>query len=67
LGIGIKQEDTFNSVEIEEKRVIEDEKNDVFADGLRVVGIKKVYHRSLFGFKSNKDVHAVSGIYLEVS
>ena len=47
--------------------MIEDEKNDVFADGLRVVGIKKVYHRSLFGFKSNKDVHAVSGIYLEVS
>ena len=67
LGIGDKNQDTLNSVQIEENRVIEDEKKELFCDGLRVVGIKKVYHKSAFGFKSSKDVHAVCGIYLEVS
>lgn len=42
------------------------EKEGVECDGLRVVGIKKTYYAKAFGIKSDKDVHAVRGIYLEV-
>ena len=46
--------------------MLEDEERGVFADGLRVVGIEKIYRRLPFGLKSKRDVHAVKGIYLDV-
>jgi ABC-type multidrug transport system ATPase subunit len=56
----------MNSVETEKKRVIENEENGVYAEGLRIVNIHKVYNKLPFGLKSKKDVHAVKGIYLEM-
>jgi len=47
--------------------VLKDEKNDIYASGLRVVGIQKVYRKLPFGMVSDQDVHAVKGIYLDVS
>ena len=54
------------SIKKEKKKVKKAEKDGIAADGLRVIGIKKTYYAKAFGIKSDKDVHAVRGIYLEV-
>lgn len=46
--------------------MLEDENKGIFSDGLRIVGVEKIYRKLPFGMKSEKDVHAVRGIYLEV-
>lgn len=56
----------MNSVETEKKKVIENEEKEVFADGLRIVNISKIYRKLPFGLVSKKDVHAVKGIFLEI-
>jgi hypothetical protein len=56
----------LGSADTEKKRVIENEENDVLADGLRIININKVYRKLPFGMTSKKDTHAVKGIYLEV-
>jgi len=55
-----------DSVENEMQRVIENEQNETYADGLRIIDIGKIYRKLPFGMESPKDVHAVKGIYLEV-
>ena len=57
----------MNSVELEKKKVIENEEKEIYADGLRIVNISKIYRKLPFGMVSAKDVHAVKGIYLEVA
>jgi ATP-binding cassette subfamily A (ABC1) protein 5 len=60
------ESEVFNSAEKEKQKVLQFEEQGVFADGLRVNDIHKVYTRSMFGKKSENDVHAVKGIFLEV-
>ena len=55
-----------DSVESERKRVIQNQQIGAVCKGLRVVGINKIYRSSLFGFPSEKDVHAVNNVYFEV-
>lgn len=47
-------------------QVLQDEKMGVVSNGLRIVGVQKVYRKLPFGFISPKDVYAVRGIYLDV-
>ena len=56
----------MQSAEVEKKKVLESEARGAFADGLRVVGIEKIYRRLPFGIKSKNDVYAVKGVYLDV-
>jgi len=67
LGIGVDLQETLDSAEHEEKRVLEDEKRGVHSDGLRIVRIQKIYRKLPFGLKSKNDVHAVRGISLDVA
>ena len=55
-----------DSVKKEKKKVKDAEKNGLVCEGLRIIGLKKTYFQKSFGRKSDKDVHAVRGIYLEV-
>jgi ABC-type polysaccharide/polyol phosphate transport system ATPase subunit len=61
--VGKSQKD---SVKTEKKKVKDAEKNGIACEGLRIIGLKKTYFQKSFGRKSDKDVHAVRGIYLEV-
>ena len=65
--MGVTEDQTFNSAELEKQRVIENEENDVYVEGLRIVNIGKVYSKLPFGLKSKKDVYAVNGIYLDIA
>ena len=56
-----------DSIYEEKKKVLELEQNQITADGLRIVGLKKTYHRFPFGISSKKDVHALKGVDLEIS
>lgn len=67
IGMGVTEDQTFNSAELEKQRVIENEENDVYVEGLRIVNIGKVYSKLPFGLKSKKDVYAVNGIYLDIA
>jgi len=62
-----EQTQMIDSVQEETQKVKHLEQKDAFAEGLRVVGLKKTYHKYPFGIKSKKDVLAVNGVYLEVS
>lgn len=42
------------------------EKKDIMCEGLRINNLKKTYNHLPCNRKSDKDVHAVKGIYLEV-
>lgn len=55
-----------DSVRKEKKKVMESIKNGISCDGLRVIGLRKTYTKKSFGRKSNKDIKAVRGIYLDV-
>lgn len=55
-----------DSVKKEKRKVKEAEKEKVFCDGLRVLGLKKTYFKKAFNRKSKQDVHAVRGVFLEV-
>jgi ABC-type multidrug transport system fused ATPase/permease subunit len=67
LGIGLTSEDTLNSTQLEQQKVMENEEKDIYPEGLRIVDIKKTYFKLPFGLKSKKDVSAVKGIHLEVA
>lgn len=49
------------------KRVLTNEEAGLGHEGLRIINMKKIYHKLPCGCKSKKDVHAVNGVYLEVS
>jgi hypothetical protein len=58
VGLGIDLKETLDSVKREEEIVKEDEERGVKCNGLRVIGIEKIYKKKACG-KSAKDVHAV--------
>ena len=66
LGLGLDEEETFDSVVQEEMRIREDEQEGIVNKGLRVLNIQKTYRANACGGTSKKDVHAVRGIFLEV-
>lgn len=53
-------------MEVEQERVTQNHQTGAQCKGLRIVGIDKVYSRSIFGFSGKDDVHAVRDVYLEV-
>ena len=53
-------------MEVEQERVLQNYQTAAECKGLRVVGIDKVYNRSVFGRSGKNDVHAVRDVYLEV-
>jgi len=55
------------SVENERDKVIEDIKQGVACSGLRVINLKKRFHRYPCGIKSKKDTFANKGIFLDMS
>jgi hypothetical protein len=59
LGLGLSEEETFDSTVREKNQILEDEALGVESTGLRIVGLEKVYRKYPFGIKSPKDVHAV--------
>lgn len=59
LGIGESENETLESASIEKQKVIEDEQNDVYCDGLRIVDLSKTFRKFSFGGDRSKDVHAV--------
>jgi len=66
LGTQVNPEGTIQSVDAEMKRVLQDEEKDIFSEGIRIVGIQKVYFRLPFGIKSSRDVHAVKGVFMNI-
>ena len=66
LGLGLDEQETYDSVKTEEMRIREDEDLGVVNKGLRVLNIQKTYRANACGGSSKKDVHAVRGIFLEV-
>lgn len=57
-------EDSINN---EKMKVINDMKEDVFCEGMRVINLKKTYRKYPCGIKSKKDTYANKGIYLDMS
>ena len=55
-----------NSIQDERERVLKNHQLGAECKGLRIIGMNKIHRRSVFGFASNKDVHAVKDAYLEV-
>lgn len=55
----VSETETLDSVVNEKKRIIEDEDNGMYCDGLRILGISKIYRKLPFGFSSVDDVLAV--------
>ena len=66
LGIGLSESETYNSVDQEKEKVIENEQRNIVSSGLRINGVQKVYRKLPFGISSARDVYAVRGIWLEV-
>lgn len=64
LGSDLTEEETLDSVQKEMESVLQDEKLDIANNGLRIVGVQKVYRKLPFGLISPRDVYAVRGIYL---
>ncbi len=58
--------DVTDSVKYERERVLENQRNNNECFGLRIVGLNKIYNKSLCRTKSSKEVHAVKDIYMEV-
>lgn len=61
--------DSFNitdSVKYERERVLENQRNNNECFGMRIVGLNKIYNKSIFRTKSSKEIHAVKDLYLEV-
>jgi len=61
-----EQNDNLDSVEAEKKRVLQNEENGVKVDGIRIVGVQKIYRKLPFGIRSINDMHAVKGIHLDI-
>ncbi len=55
-----------NSIEDERERVLKNHQLGAECKGLRIIGMNKIHRRSVLGFASSKDVHAVKDAYLEV-
>ena len=49
-----------------EKVLIQEREGNVNENGIRIIGIQKNYPKYPFGIKSDKDVQALKGVYLEV-
>jgi len=67
IGLGLSESQLRNSAENEMNKVIQQEEDEVPADGLRIYDIRKTYFKSPFGRPGPKDVHAVNGIFLDVA
>lgn len=59
LGIGESENETLDSASIEKQKIIEDEENDVYCDGLRILGLSKTFHKFSFSGNRTKDILAV--------
>ena len=59
--------ETDVSVIQERDKVIEDIREGVACDGLRVINLKKTFHKYPCGIKSKKDTYANRGIFLDMS
>jgi ABC-type glutathione transport system ATPase component len=60
------KETTFKDTVVDEKfQILDDERENIQCDGLRILGLTKVYRRFPFGCKSSKDMRALKGVYLE--
>lgn len=55
-----------DSAQDEENKVRLLENENVVVEGMRVVGLDKVYSRKLLGCKSKEDIHAVKELYMNV-
>ena len=64
--MAVDKDSTFKSVQTEKERVLYDEDNDIVAQGIRIVGIEKIYFKLPFGLKSEKDVHAVKDVFMNI-
>jgi ABC-type multidrug transport system ATPase subunit len=62
----MQKEGSYKDSILEEKyQILEDERQNVQWDGLRIIGLTKSYRKYPFGCKSSSDVRALKGVYLE--
>lgn len=59
--------DVDDSVNHEKMKVINDVKDGIACDGLRIIDLKKTYRKYPCGIKSKRDTYANRGIYLDMS
>jgi len=56
----------LDSAKYEKMKVVQRVHDNIECKGVRIAGLAKTYRRYPFGITSDKDVHAVRGVYLEV-